>query len=164
MSFDDFVTARLPTFLRYATVLTCDPHLAEDLVQEVLLRAQRKWRRIEALDVPEAYVRRMITNEYLSWRRRRSSRDLPLPPDAMAQVAPLTDPVRAYDERQAMVARIAALPRQQRTVLALRYYCGLSDTEVAQAMGCRPSTVRGYMSRALAVLRTDSTNQAVTNH
>ncbi|MFC5099651.1 sigma factor [Kibdelosporangium philippinense] len=42
MSFDEFVETRLPALLRYATVLTGDPHLAEDVVQEMLVRAHRR--------------------------------------------------------------------------------------------------------------------------
>jgi DNA-directed RNA polymerase specialized sigma24 family protein len=38
-------------------------------------------------------------------------------------------------------------------VLVLRYYEGLSDVEIAAAMGCAPGTVRGYASRALTTLR-----------
>jgi RNA polymerase sigma-70 factor (sigma-E family) len=154
VGFDQFVTARLPAFLRYATALACDPHLAEDVVQDVLIKVQRRWARISALDVPETYVRRMITNEYLSWRRRKSSSTVPLPPDELSRAShALADPLRQYDERDEMLARLAALPRKQRAVLALRYYCGLSDVEIAETLGCSHGTVRGHASRALTALR-----------
>jgi DNA-directed RNA polymerase specialized sigma24 family protein len=42
-------------------------------------------------------------------------------------------------------------------VIVLRYYEGLSDTEIADALGCAPGTVRGYASRALALLRVEMT-------
>jgi len=58
VTFEEFAAARLPALLRYATVLTCDPHLAEDVVQEVLVRVHRKWRRIQQVPAPDAYVRR----------------------------------------------------------------------------------------------------------
>ena len=67
-----FATERTPALLRYATALSGDPHLAEDIVQDVLLKTQRHWSHISGLDVPEAYVRRMITNEFLSWGRRKA--------------------------------------------------------------------------------------------
>ena len=51
---EDFLAARLSTLLRFATALTGDPHRAEDVVQDVLVRAQRRWRRIGAMDAPEA--------------------------------------------------------------------------------------------------------------
>jgi DNA-directed RNA polymerase specialized sigma24 family protein len=69
VTFEQFAMARLPSLLRYAVVLTGDRELAQDVVQEVLARAQARWKRISETDVPEAYVRRMVLNEYLSWRR-----------------------------------------------------------------------------------------------
>jgi DNA-directed RNA polymerase specialized sigma24 family protein len=61
--FDQFVTDRLDRLLRYATAMTCDRYLAQDIVQEALLRAQRRWARIEAMDAPYLYVKRLVTNE-----------------------------------------------------------------------------------------------------
>lgn len=70
MTFDEFTAGRLPALLRFAGVLAGDRGLAEDVVQEVLVRTHQRWTKIGALDSPEHYVRRMIVNEYLSWRRR----------------------------------------------------------------------------------------------
>ena len=155
MTFEEFLTARLAALLRCATVLACDPHLAEDIVQEVLARAQPRWGRIAAADVPEAYVKRMIINELASWRRRRAARVVPLSHEALDAVsAPQGDAVAAVGERDAMIRRIAALPVRQRIVVALRFYEGLSDTEIAGLLGCRPATVRSHTARALATLRT----------
>jgi DNA-directed RNA polymerase specialized sigma24 family protein len=78
MTFEEYAAWRLPALLRYAAVLTADQDLAQDIVQEVLARAHLRWRRIGQLDVPDQYVRRMVVNEFLSWRRRRASRDLPV--------------------------------------------------------------------------------------
>ena len=50
--------------------LTADHALAEDVVQEVLIRASKRWDRLQTLDHPELYVRKMIVNVYLSSRRR----------------------------------------------------------------------------------------------
>src|SRR5215204_1640399 len=63
VTFEEFVFARLGALTRYATVVTWDPHLAEDITQEVLLRARAKWSRIGHLDAPEQYVKRMVLNE-----------------------------------------------------------------------------------------------------
>ena len=77
-SFEDFATGQVTPLLRYATVVTCDAYLAEDITQDVLVRAQARWARISAVDAPEHYVKRMILNEFLSWRRRRAARVVPL--------------------------------------------------------------------------------------
>lgn len=154
-SFDEFVGGRLVWLLRLTGALTGDPHLAEDLVQEVLLRVHRDWARIGALDVPEAYVRRMLINEFLSWRRRWG-RVLPRPDVEPARTEP--DHAVVIADRDALRQRLSRLPRGQRVVLTLRYFEGLSDTEIAAEMGCSPGTVRGYASRALSALRIDGSD------
>jgi len=153
MSYDDYVTQRLGTLLRFATVVTCDPHVAEDVVQEVLLRAYGRWDRIAAMDHPEAYLKRMVVNAFLTWRRR-SARIVPLAADALAAAAPpQPDHAPGHGERDSLMRHIAALSRKQRAVVALRYYEGLSDSEIAAALGCAEGTVRSHASRALAALR-----------
>ena len=154
MTFDEFVGTRLGALLRYAMVLTCDPYLAEEVVQEVLVRAQSRWSRIVGVDQPEAYVRRMVLNEFLSWRRRMLRRALPVRTETLEGAAgAVDDPAAGVAERDAMVALIATLPRRQRAVVVLRYYGGHSDTEIAELLGCRVGTVRSHASRALGTLR-----------
>src|SRR5215475_9614413 len=106
MTFEEFAATRLPAVLRFAAVLTGDRGLAEDVVQEVLIRAAGRWQVIARLDRPEAYVRKMVVNEYLSWRRR-SWRLVPW--GAFGDVAgqPSPDPSDGYIERQALMAELA---------------------------------------------------------
>jgi RNA polymerase sigma-70 factor (sigma-E family) len=154
MRFEEFAAARLPAMLRFAGVLTGDRELAEDVVQEVLIRVLKRWPQIGNLDHPEAYVRKMVVNEYLSWRRR-SWRLIPsgAAQDVDNRFSP--DHALGHAERDALLAEIGKLPRRQRAVLVLRYYQGLQDCEIAGVLGCAPGTVRGYASRALAALRVE---------
>jgi RNA polymerase sigma-70 factor (sigma-E family) len=154
MTFDEFVALRLGALLRYATVVTCDPHLAEDITQEVLLRAQARWAGIVRMDQPEAYVKRMVLNEFLSWRRRRAARTVPMSAEGLdAAAGPQSDPTAAVDERDDLVRRIASLPPKQRAVVALRYFDNRTDEEIADLLDCAVGTVRSHASRALASLR-----------
>jgi RNA polymerase sigma-70 factor (sigma-E family) len=163
VTFDEFVAARLPALLRYAMVITGDHHVAEDVVQDALVRAQSRWSRIAATERPEAYVKRIVLNEYLSWRRRlRTTRSIPTPDEMIEQAAgPMGDPTGAVAERDAVVALIAGLPPRQRAVLALRYYEGLSDAEIADLLGCAEATVRSHAARALTALRRPATTTAL---
>ncbi len=154
MRFEEFVATRLPAVLRFAGVLTADRALAEDVVQEVLIRASSRWDQLDRLDHPELYVRKMIVNEYLSWRRR-SWRLLPKGSADEVDDRVTPDHAGQHAERDALLIELRKLPRRQRAVLALRYYQGLSDTEIAGVLGCTPGTVRGYASRALAALRVE---------
>jgi RNA polymerase sigma-70 factor (sigma-E family) len=154
VTFDEFVAFRLGALLRYATVVTCDPHLAEDIVQDVLVRARARWGRICRMDAPERYVKRMVLNEFLSWRRRRAARVVPLSREQLDHVAkPVADPAVAWDERDAVLRLVAGLPPRQRAAVVLRFYEDLPDEEIADLLGCRSVTVRSLISRALATLR-----------
>jgi RNA polymerase sigma-70 factor (sigma-E family) len=154
VTFEEFVAARLGSLVRYATVVTWDPHLAEDITQNVLVRAQARWSRIGRLDAPEQYVKRMVVNEFLSWRRRRAAQSIPLPGETLAGLLPVApDPATGRDERDAMLRLIATLPPRQRAVIALRFYEDLAVDQIAEILGCRAVTVRTHLSRALAALQ-----------
>src|SRR5215469_6053321 len=122
MTFDEYLSYRLGTLLRFAMVVTFNPHLAEDVVQEVLARAHARWDRLGLLDQPEAYLKRMVVNEYLSWRRRSARTVLVDLPALAAAVPPSPDHAAAYGERDELMRRIAALTPKQRAVVAMRYF------------------------------------------
>ena len=85
----------LPDLLRYAGALTGDPHTGADVVQEVLVRAHGRWARIAAADRPDLYVRKMVTNEHLSWRRRWHTRSVVPTEDGALHASLLTTTARA---------------------------------------------------------------------
>ena len=116
----------------------------------------RRERRCET--TPDLYVRRMVTNEYLSWRRRGAARDIASEHSTLDAIAtPTSDPAIRYAERDAMRSRIAVLPRKQRAAILLRYYEDRTDAEIAEVLGCTAGTVRSHISRALDTLRAAGT-------
>ena len=151
MTFEELVAAQGQSLLRLAFVLTGDRHLAEDLTQNALADAYRHWRRVAAAQDQAAYLRRMLVNAHLSWRRRRSSTERPSElPDRMDLADQPGDALAARDQLRGLLAGLA--PRA-RTVLVLRYYADLDDAAIAEAMGVSASSVRATASRALAGLR-----------
>jgi RNA polymerase sigma-70 factor (sigma-E family) len=152
VTFEEFVASRLDALIRYATVVTWDPHLAEDITQDVLVRAQARWSKIGRLDAPEQYVKRMVLNQFLTWRRRRAAQLVFVPTlEGMTPHEP--DRTDAVDARDLTRRLIAGLPPKQRAAIALRYYEDLTDEQIAKLLGCRTGTVRSYLSRGLAALR-----------
>ena len=149
--YEDFVHAHLSRLLRYATMLTGEREQAADLVQDVLVKAYRRWSRISDADHPDRYVLRMVTNGYLSWRRSRMAR--------LITTSDLPDEVRPDDfasdhaVREDMWQRLARLPRRQRAVMVLRYYEQLADAEIADLLGCAQATVRAHAHKAMTTLR-----------
>jgi RNA polymerase sigma-70 factor (sigma-E family) len=153
VDFSEYVRRQRPALMRFATILTSQTWLADDLVSDVLGRAYERWDRISQLAEPHAYVRRMVVNEYLSWHRRLARTS----PRADLDAAPVGDGADEHADRDAMLHRLAQLPKRQRAAVVLRFYIGLPDAEIAEHLGCREVTVRSQISRALAALRLDRT-------
>ena len=108
-------------------------------------------RRLAETEWPQRYVRRMVVNEVLSWRRRRAFSERPMgdAPDRVGDASPEERIV----ETDAVWGALSQLPPRQRAVIVLRYYEHLSEAEIADALGVRPGTVKSQCSAALTNLR-----------
>jgi RNA polymerase sigma-70 factor (sigma-E family) len=155
VTFDEYVRTRGPALVRLGWLIAGDRHLGEDLVQEVLTRAYPRWNRILAGGRPEVYLRRMLVNSHVSWRRKRSSTEITDGGDHGDGPAPVDGPDLQTQaaERDAMWRLIRQLPPKQRITVVLRFYEDLDDTSIAEILGCSPVTVRTHTMRALATLR-----------
>jgi len=154
VDFEEYASARGPALLRLALVLTGDHQLAQDLTQSTLLDVFLHWRKVSRAEQPDAYVRRMMVNTYLGWRRRRWFSERPsltAPPDL-----PVADHAQHVVDEDACRQALARLSPRARTVLALRYYEDLDDRAIADVLGVGVSSVRSTASRALAALRRDA--------
>ena len=146
-----YVAASWPRLFRTAHALTGDPHEAEDLLQTALVKAYGSWARVSRAANRDAYVRRMLVNQLISWRRRplhRSETTTADVPDAGT-----AGPELGITESGAMWQALATLPPRQRAVVVLRYYEDLSETEIAAVLGIAPGTVKSQCSGALRTLR-----------
>ncbi|MEU7663630.1 SigE family RNA polymerase sigma factor [Streptomyces lincolnensis] len=148
--FREFVENRSSALLKTA-VLLCggDRHAGEDLLQNALARAVGKWQRI---DEPEAYVRRILYRQQVGrWRLKWPRREVTVaePPEAGAGA----DPASAAELRVVMRQALSRLTARQRTMLVLRYFEDLPESEVARLLGCSVGTVRSTTHRSLARLR-----------
>jgi RNA polymerase sigma-70 factor (sigma-E family) len=151
--FADFVSGRYSSLCRTAYLLTSNREAAEDAVQSALVKAFVHWSRVRRADHPEAYVRRIVINEVQSLRRRRWAREIVVDdtgrlPSATVQAGP----EGAVLDRREMAVALASLTLRQRAVLVLRYYDGLSETEIAETLGIRPGSVKGHARAGLAKL------------
>ncbi len=146
-----FVREHSTALLRTALLLTGDRLAAEELVQDTLVRLYPKWDRVQAADLPLAYVRRSVANAWVNQRRRAASREYAVaePPERPDE----RDAVGELLERDRIWTAFEQLSDRQRTAIVLRFYADLTDEATAQALGCRVGTVRSLISRGLAVLR-----------
>lgn len=149
--YEEFVAATWNRMVRYAHALTGSRGDAEDAVQTAYAKVYSHWRRIERADHPDAYVRRMVTNEVTNgWRRRwrhveRSTDELP----------ELSSP--SHDDSvvtaELLWQLLQRLSPRQRAVIVLRYYEDLSEREIAETLGISTGTVKSRASKAMQALR-----------
>ncbi len=152
-AFERFVAESGDTLLRIATLLTCDPHLAEDVYQETLQRLAARWTRI---DNPLAFSRRVLHNIVIDQDRAKRRRPAELPLLAVRDDgdARAGDRLAAIELRPALLAALHTLTQQQRAIVVLRYFDDRSEAEVADLLGVSAGTVKSTASRAVAQLRT----------
>ncbi|RJS46033.1 SigE family RNA polymerase sigma factor [Nocardioides cavernaquae] len=144
-AFNAFVQARSAALGRTAYLLTGDHHLAEDLLQTALLQAARHWGRIHT--APEAYVRRILYTQNISWWRRRKYAEVGL------GMHDISVAVAEPELRMTLEQALSLLTAKQRTALVLRYFEDLTEVQAAAELGVSPGTVKSTTRQALARLR-----------
>lgn len=141
----------------YAVWLCNSRTLADDLIQDTLLRAWAARDRFQAGSNLKAWCATILRNVFFSYSRR-SWRLQPLPDNIADQLT--TDTVDAEHRLDLLALRnaIALLPLEQREALLLVGVGGQSYIEAAEICACAVGTVKSRVSRAraqLAVLMSD---------
>lgn len=151
-TYEEYAAAAWPKLYRLAYLLAGSHADAEDVAQQALVKVFRNWARVTASDTPDAYVRRILTNTYLSSRRPvRLQREVLTDrlPDAEVDAG-----TAGSEQRLVLWPHVQALPPRQRAVVVLRYYEDLSEQQIADALGCSTGTVKSNAHKALRRLRT----------
>jgi RNA polymerase sigma-70 factor (sigma-E family) len=151
--FREWAMAAQRRLLHFAELVSGDHGRAEDLLQDALVRTFAAWPRL-ATGNPEAYARRCIVNRRIDWWRRRSATeasyvDPPVPPDA--------DFAASADQRMMVLAALRRLTLRERTVVAMRFWLGLTEVQIADELQIAVGTVKSTTARAVAKLRSDAT-------
>ncbi len=152
--FDTLYRSHALGLVRLALLLVGDRTTAEDVVQDSFLGLVRGWSRLRDPDRALSYLRISVVNGCRSVRRARRTAWLRAERH-QAQDAPVWSAeaaAMASEEQREMLAAVARLPRRQREVLALRYYAGLGDSEIASVLRVSRGTVSSTASRGLAAL------------
>jgi RNA polymerase sigma factor (sigma-70 family) len=121
---------------RLAVLLVLDSQAADEVVTDAFVAIFRGWRRPRDSEDALPCLRRAVVSKSRAVRRQRI---------AACENAQL--------ERSPVVTVLRGLPQRQREAIVLRYYAGLSEAEVAAAMGVRKGLAKSYLARGMSSLR-----------
>jgi RNA polymerase sigma-70 factor (sigma-E family) len=140
------------SLIRLAALLVDDRATAEDVVQDAFVALHRHRGQLRDDQALFAYLRKaVVNNAHNVWRRRTVVRRAhPAPPVPAAAGA--DEPLLVAEEQARVFAAVRTLPTRQREVVVLRYWSGLSEAEIADALGISRGAVKSHASRAMAKL------------
>ncbi len=144
-TFEQFYASTWRQAARWASALTGDVTSGEEIAQNAFLAVAE---RFDRLDQPLPYLRRTIVNGARMSHRsdtRRTARE------QRAASVGTNEPPLDLD----LLAALDRLTTDQRCAVVLRYWADWTDAEIANALGCRASTVRSHLKRGMTRLRTD---------
>jgi RNA polymerase sigma-70 factor, ECF subfamily len=146
-TFEVFYRRELRGLVAFARALSGSA-AAEDIAQDAMLAAYRRWDLVGGLDAPVAWVRRVCANRAASTLRRRG-----IEARAMVRLSSRrSDGEPTAAEHEAFWAQVRRLPRRQAQVVALHYIYDLGVAEIAATLGCAEGTVKVHLSRGRAAL------------
>jgi RNA polymerase sigma-70 factor (sigma-E family) len=143
--FDTFFHAEADQMVSLARLITGSVEAAEEIAQDSLTIVYQRW---ATLREPGAYLRSTVINRSRSHVRRQglARRKLAELPVGVDDGAPGEPDVQ-------LRAALANLGERQRTAVVLRFWADWSEAQIADALGCRPGTVKSLLSRSLVQLR-----------
>ena len=142
-SFEEFYGAELPRLVALARGL-CPPGVAEDVAQEAMLVAYRRWSELDELERPDLWVRRTCANLAVSQFRRRV-----IELRATARLASRRQtPVELSEAGEEFWQAVRALPHRQAQTAALRFVYDMPLADIAVTLDCTEGTVKQHLSRA----------------
>jgi RNA polymerase sigma-70 factor (ECF subfamily) len=168
-SFDDEALPHLDALYRVALRLTADPTLAEDLVQDTMLKAYRSWRQYRPGTNAKGWLLTILRNTFINDYRRRKhepvAMDLDLvEPHAIDRSPQETDPEGSFFSQivdAKVLEAIDSLPTDFREVLVLSDVEGMRYAEIAETLKIPVGTVKSRLFRARHQLQADLYAHAV---
>ena len=145
--------AALPRLDAAARLILRDRELAQDAVQESLLRAWRDLRGLRDPDRFEAWLHRLTVHACLDLARRRRRRVIEVELTALMTPS-VGDTSSAIADRELLDAAMGRLEPEWRAVVVLHYYLGMPLPDVAAELRIPLGTAKSRLHRSLGVMRT----------
>ena len=150
--FERFAADIYPSLVRFGFVLVGDRGHSEDLAQRALVKVFLRWSSIANKGSAGAYARTVMARDATKWRRRRWRGEQPTDLAHVGFDGAREDVERDVESSESLRMALMTLPMEQRAVIVLRYYEGLTEAEIAATLRIAPGTVKSRAARGLAAL------------
>lgn len=150
--FRDEIVSLIPSLRAFARGLCRDRELADDLVQDAMMRAWASRHTYKPGTNCRAWMFTILRNRFYSIARKKGIKTVFEPEAAeriLTQEPTQEDTIHLNDVNEAM----AKLPEHQREVLLLIVGAGLSYEEAADVAGCNIGTVKSRLNRGRAAIK-----------
>ena len=146
-AFDTLFRREFGSITRTAFLVVGDWEIAREIAQDAFVQALRHWRKVQRMENPGGWVRRVAIRDAVRSRRRQArGRSLEVERARLSEEsAPLSLDVRAA---------LLALPARQRAAIALYYLDDRPLGEIASLLGCSAGTVKTHLARGRQALNT----------
>ena len=154
LAFDRLYKSSRDDVYAYVASLVRDPAAAEDVTATAFERAYRKRTRFDpSRGEPRAWLFGIARNAALDELRRRGRQtELAAEPADLAAV-PAHESAEASERRLAVAAALAELEPRERELIALKFFAGLNNAEIAAVVGIGESNAGTRLHRAMTKLR-----------
>jgi RNA polymerase sigma-70 factor (ECF subfamily) len=147
----------IPQLRRYALSLTRDRHAADDLVQDVLVRAMERHKQFVPGTNLRAWLFTIMHNIFVDQVRKVAPFRASVAIDECRLTYATSAAQEPWIELKELAKSLHRLPLEQRTTLLLVGLEGLSYEETASVTGVAVGTVKSRISRAREALRQEAT-------
>jgi len=149
----ELYNAHYRSLVRLTILLVDDVETAEEIVQDSFVALHGGWPRLQESEKALSYLRQSIVNQSRTvlGHRLAVGRNTPKPPRDKPSAE---HGAIALLERSAVIAALRTLRARQREALVLRFYAGMSEAEIAEAMQISRAAVKSDTAKAMATLRT----------
>ena len=160
-AFADLIRASGARLDATARLILRDPELAQDAVQETLIRA---WRSLPGLREPGSFdhwLHSLVVNACIDLIRRRKRRVIEVDVDPILEF-PTHDDTGRIADRDQLDRALARLEPEARAVVVLHFYLDLPLPQVAAMLGIPVGTAKSRLHRSLGTLRSSMAIDEVT--
>jgi RNA polymerase sigma-70 factor, ECF subfamily len=150
-AFAELYDASADRLHHYLTARLGSRDAASDVLQSAFLRVVKSRRHFRRVENPVAYLFQIARNEVVRWAKRRRGNDRPLAADEI--FASSGDAFEQQDDAEVVVAALGRLVGEDRELVELKVFAGLTFREIADVTGLPPGTVATRFRRAIESMR-----------